>query len=66
MSTEAFADNGCLSSGLERGAAAPHLVEISNSIVRLYKEAFGRGPTKARTMFAGRDTLVVVLEKHGI
>jgi uncharacterized protein YbcI len=31
-------------------------------MVRLYKEAFGRGPTKARAQFAGPDTLVVLLE----
>ncbi len=35
---------------------------ISNEMVRLYKEQFGRGPTKARTHWAGSDTLVVVLE----
>ena len=38
------------------------MLEISNEIVRLYKEAFGRGPTKARAQFAGPDTLVVILE----
>jgi uncharacterized protein YbcI len=38
------------------------MLEISNAIVRLYKEAFGRGPTKARAQFAGHDVLVVVLE----
>jgi uncharacterized protein YbcI len=38
------------------------MLEISNAMVRLYKEAFGRGPTKARANFAGRDTLVVILE----
>src|SRR5947199_2672400 len=38
------------------------MLEISNAMVRLYKEAFGRGPTKARAAFAGPDTLVVVLE----
>lgn len=38
------------------------LLQISNAMVRLYKEAFGRGPTKARAQFAGPDTLVVVLE----
>jgi uncharacterized protein YbcI len=38
------------------------LLEISNAMVALYKEAFGRGPTKARTQFAGHDTLVVTLE----
>jgi uncharacterized protein YbcI len=31
-------------------------------MVRLYKEAFGRGPTKARAQFAGPDTLIVTLE----
>jgi uncharacterized protein YbcI len=30
--------------------------------VRLYKELFGRGPTKARTHYAGPDTLVSTLE----
>ena len=38
------------------------MLEISNAMVRLYKEAFGRGPTKARAHFAGSDTLVVTLE----
>jgi uncharacterized protein YbcI len=38
------------------------LLAISNEMVRLYKEQFGRGPTKTRTMWAGRDVLVVVLE----
>jgi uncharacterized protein YbcI len=31
-------------------------------MVALYKEAFGRGPTKARARFAGHDTLPVTLE----
>ena len=38
------------------------MLEIANAMVRLYKEAFGRGPTKARAQFAGQDTLVVILE----
>ena len=38
------------------------LTAISNEMVRLYKEQFGRGPTEAKTMWAGRDTLVVILE----
>jgi len=38
------------------------MLEISNAMVRLYKGAFGRGPTKARAQFAGPDTLVVLLE----
>jgi uncharacterized protein YbcI len=39
------------------------LMEISNTIVRLFKEQFGRGPTAARASWAGNDTLVVVLEQ---
>jgi uncharacterized protein YbcI len=31
-------------------------------MVRLYKEQFGRGPTKARTDWAGGDTIVTLLE----
>lgn len=38
------------------------LMEISNSMVRLYKEQFGRGPTKTRTYWCGADVLCVVLE----
>lgn len=36
--------------------------EISREMVRLYKELFGRGPTKARTEFAGSDILICSLE----
>lgn len=36
--------------------------EISREMVRLYKELFGRGPTKARTEFAGPDIVVCSLE----
>ena len=35
---------------------------ISNEMVRLYKEQFGRGPTKARTNWGGPDVITVVLE----
>jgi len=36
--------------------------EISREMVRLYKEQFGRGPTRARTEFAGPDIVVCTLE----
>ena len=49
------------SAGDEAGVSAP-LLEISNGIVGLYKEAFGRGPTKTRARFAGADTVLVVLD----
>ena len=35
---------------------------ISNEMVRLYKERFGRGPTKTRTHWAGPDVVAVILE----
>jgi uncharacterized protein YbcI len=37
-------------------------MQLSNEMVRLYKEQFGRGPTKARTNWAGPDILLCVLE----
>lgn len=38
------------------------LLQISNAMVRIYKDGFGRGPTKARAQLCGPDTLVVMLE----
>jgi uncharacterized protein YbcI len=38
------------------------LASVSNAMVALHKEQFGRGPTRARSNFAGSDTLVCVLE----
>jgi uncharacterized protein YbcI len=37
-------------------------LEISNAMVKLYKEQFGRGPTKVRTHWCGSDVIVVTLE----
>jgi uncharacterized protein YbcI len=39
------------------------LTELSNAFVALHKEQFGRGPTRARSHFAGPDTLVCVLHE---
>jgi uncharacterized protein YbcI len=38
------------------------LASISNAMVALHKEQFGRGPMRARSHFAGPNTLVCVLE----
>jgi uncharacterized protein YbcI len=38
------------------------LMDISNAMVRLYKDQFGRGPTRAHTHWAGHDALCVFLE----
>ena len=35
---------------------------ISNEMVRIYKDRFGRGPTKTRTDWVGGDVVVVLLE----
>jgi uncharacterized protein YbcI len=39
----------------------PVPLAISNAMVKLYKEMFGRGPTRARTNFAGSDIVVCTL-----
>lgn len=65
LSEGAQSPNGSVSAAAEAeeasGSRSP-MLEISNAMVRLYKEAFGRGPTKARAILAGPDTLVVTLE----
>jgi uncharacterized protein YbcI len=38
------------------------LAELSREMVRLYKVQFGRGPTRARSDFAGPDLIVCTLE----
>jgi uncharacterized protein YbcI len=44
------------------GRTTSLLTELSNEMVRIFKEQFGRGPTSARAAWAGPDTLVVTLE----
>ena len=49
----------------ERTASDPRgmqTAEISNAMVRIYKEQFGRGPTKAHSVYAGPDLVVCTLE----
>src|SRR4051795_12435227 len=38
------------------------LTAISNAMVALHKEQFGRGPTQARSHFAGPDALLCVMD----
>jgi len=43
-------------------AAGGHmLAQVSNAMVRIYKEDFGRGPTRSVSYFAGPDAIVCVL-----
>jgi uncharacterized protein YbcI len=37
------------------------LLEFSNAMVRIHKDQFGRGPTKARAHWAGPDTVICEL-----
>lgn len=41
----------------------PALQAVSNAMVKLHKDQFGRGPTRARAEFAGPDALMCVLEE---
>jgi len=48
--------------GTEQERTELYLAELSNAMVRLYKELFGRGPTKAKTSYADPDLIVSTLE----
>jgi uncharacterized protein YbcI len=39
------------------------LMDISNAMVQLYKQQFGRGPSAARTYWAGPDAVTCFLEE---
>src|ERR1700712_3187541 len=46
-----------------RGEAPDHtLQDISNEMVRIYKNQFGRGPTQSRASWCSDDLLCCVLE----
>ncbi len=39
------------------------MAAVSRAMVALHKQQFGRGPTRARSHFCGRDALLCVLEE---
>jgi uncharacterized protein YbcI len=47
----------------EPGGEHGTLSAISKEMVRIYKDQFGRGPTKTRTQWAGADIILVTLEQ---
>ncbi len=49
------------SADAEINGGASLLLNVSNEMVRIYKEQFGRGPTKARTDWAGPDAILCTL-----
>ncbi|HWH92311.1 MAG TPA: DUF2294 domain-containing protein [Baekduia sp.] len=51
-----------IADGDERAEKGSLLASISAEMVRLYKEQFGRGPTKVRSNWSGRDMIVVLME----
>jgi uncharacterized protein YbcI len=63
----AFRSDGTGASVATDGRDAEHAqgitAAVSNDMVRIYKTLFGRGPTKARTAWAGPDTITVTLEE---
>jgi uncharacterized protein YbcI len=46
-----------------RDASGEILMEVSNVMMSLFKSQFGRGPTRARAEWCGRDTISVILEE---
>jgi uncharacterized protein YbcI len=48
--------------GTQEPSEGNRLQAVSNAMVKLHKEQLGRGPTNARSYFAGPDTLVCTLE----
>jgi uncharacterized protein YbcI len=44
-----------------QGAGTSPLQAVSNAMVRLHKEQFGRGPSNVQSNFAGPDALMCVL-----
>lgn len=55
-------NNTATTSTTEPNSDRSQLAAFSNEIVRIYKDQFGRGPTKVRSHFAGADILVCLLE----
>src|SRR3954462_9272520 len=46
----------------EGDSTQQQIARLSDEMGRLYKEHFGRGPTRVRSHFAGPDTVIVLLE----
>jgi uncharacterized protein YbcI len=47
---------------LDESRGAGMLAAVSNALVSLHKEQFGRGPVRARTHLAGDDMLICMME----
>jgi uncharacterized protein YbcI len=49
--------------GTSAGRRGVEAAALSNAMVRLYKELFGRGPTKAHSAYATPDLVICTLEE---
>ena len=58
IAEQAARTNGHLPARVEPGV----LLHLSNEMVRIYKEMFGRGPTRVRADWAGPDALLCTIE----
>jgi uncharacterized protein YbcI len=47
--------------GVDDASVGHLLAQVSNAMVRIYKEDFGRGPTRSVSHFAGPDAIICVL-----
>jgi uncharacterized protein YbcI len=55
-------DTNLVRDGMSGGRRGVEAAELTNAMVRLYKELFGRGPTKAHTAYATPDLVICTLE----
>src|ERR1700704_6564793 len=62
MGSTDTSSNGAPPQQASEGVGNQSLAALSNELVRIYKDQFGRGPTKVRSHFAGPDTIVCLLE----
>ena len=48
--------------GTQQQPGGSLLLDVSNALVALHKEQFGRGPTRVQSHFAGADALLCVMD----
>jgi uncharacterized protein YbcI len=59
---ETSTDDGADGRGTQRDERPGQLTQVTRAVVAIYKEQFGRGPTHARSHYAGPDIIVCALE----
>jgi uncharacterized protein YbcI len=59
---ETLTDDEAESRGSARDERPGQLTQVTRAMVAIYKDQFGRGPTHARSHYAGPDMIVCALE----